>query len=631
MLKKTVAASATLLALSLAPTVAQAAPSKVPIQSNGVYVTILSPTQGTSYDGSKQVEVSAFYQGSSNDGGVATLELYIDGRRAAQKQLDSPEARGVVSFLIDPSVLAPGKHQIVVRAAAADAEVNSASTSLSIAGNDTTSGLAGDASATPPQLFIASPAPETTVSGTVKIKVNAHDDSGKPPYVSLFIDHAFKTLRNYPPFAFDWDTTRVANGYHTIEVYGYNDAQQVGHAEPMRVMVNNPGGHTIVRHDLSDTAAKTPNKTSAPSGKKTLAVTPAKSASKAAHTALKPASPSAKHMVIKSGPLLAGAILSPSDAAQLPDNLPLLTDNEIAQVAAPDNDNQLSTVTPQARVTVKAQAQTNSPKKTTLAHPALTGAKSARTGQDLSLPQNLASNGVDQTPADGMLPQTELSSPFIHMVPAAPSTATGDAHSHGKPALAPAPKSGSVQMASAALQPDSLSPEELFDGSGKLEAPTLDSGKSLAMPTHRVIFAQSDGRHLIPLFVGGATNPQVLSRASGSYRVVFDTQSVALDRPVQMRGSILFAPFRQIFESQGGTLLWIPENQKVQAISPTRQIELTIGSRDALINNAMLTLDQAPYLLSGRTMVPLSFLPAALDVSVDFDAATGHLIINSNK
>src|SRR5579863_8466614 len=89
MLKKTVAASATLLALSLAPTVAQAAPSKVPIQSNGVYVTILSPTQGTSYDGSKQVEVSAFYQGSSNDGGVATLELYIDGRRAAQKQLDS--------------------------------------------------------------------------------------------------------------------------------------------------------------------------------------------------------------------------------------------------------------------------------------------------------------------------------------------------------------------------------------------------------------------------------------------------------------------------------------------------------------------------------------------------------------
>ena len=45
----------------------------------------------------------------------------------------------------------------------------------------------------------------------------------------------------------------------------------------------------------------------------------------------------------------------------------------------------------------------------------------------------------------------------------------------------------------------------------------------------------------------------------------------------------------------------------------------------------MLSLELAPYLLSGRTMVPLSFLPVALDVSVDFDASTGHLIINSNK
>ena len=74
----------------------------------------------------------------------------------------------------------------------------------------------------------------------------------------------------------------------------------------MRVMVNNPGGHTIVRHDLSDTAVKPANKTATNvGGKKTLAVTPAKSA--ATKTAAKPGSP-AKHMVYESGPLLAGAI-----------------------------------------------------------------------------------------------------------------------------------------------------------------------------------------------------------------------------------------------------------------------------------------------------------------------------------
>ena len=64
-------------------------------------------------------------------------------------------------------------------------------------------------------------------------------------------------------------------------------------------------------------------------------------------------------------------------------------------------------------------------------------------------------------------------------------------------------------------------------------------------------------------------------RRAAATVVVFDTQSVSLDRPVQVRGSILFAPFRQIFESQGGTLLWMPEDQKVTAISATKQIEMT--------------------------------------------------------
>ena len=85
--------------------------------------------------------------------------------------------------------------------------------------------------------------------------MNATDASGKSPYVSLFIDHAFKTLRNFPPYSFNWDTTRLPNGYHTIEVLGYNDAQQVGRANPIRVMVNNPGGRTFERHDLRDKPA----------------------------------------------------------------------------------------------------------------------------------------------------------------------------------------------------------------------------------------------------------------------------------------------------------------------------------------------------------------------------------------
>ena len=101
-------------------------------------------------------------------------------------------------------------------------------------------------------MSIENPAVNGQVQGKVTLRIQAQDPSGKPPYVSLFIDHGFKTLRNYAPYEFSWDTTAYANGYHTIEAFGYNDAQDVGHAQPLRVFVNNPGGRTERRTDLKD-------------------------------------------------------------------------------------------------------------------------------------------------------------------------------------------------------------------------------------------------------------------------------------------------------------------------------------------------------------------------------------------
>jgi hypothetical protein len=44
-----------------------------------------------------------------------------------------------------------------------------------------------------------------------------------------------------------------------------------------------------------------------------------------------------------------------------------------------------------------------------------------------------------------------------------------------------------------------------------------------------------------------------------------------------------------------------------------------------------VALDGKPYLMMGRTMVPLSFVTAAMDADVQYDAATGHLLITSRQ
>lgn len=81
----------------------------------------------------------------------------------------------------------------------------------------------------------------TSVSGTVPIEVRINGQSR--PYVSFFIDGQVRTLRNYAPYVYHWDTTRERNGWHTLEAWSF-DGSQTFKSPITRVFVNNPGGRT---------------------------------------------------------------------------------------------------------------------------------------------------------------------------------------------------------------------------------------------------------------------------------------------------------------------------------------------------------------------------------------------------
>ena len=122
-----------------------------------------------------------------------------------------------------------------------------------------------------------------------------------------------------------------------------------------------------------------------------------------------------------------------------------------------------------------------------------------------------------------------------------------------------------------------------------------------------------------------------LLRSVGQTSVLFNHTKVQLDRPISAQGSVVFGPLRQIFEQGGGTLTWQSRTGTVRAKNATQDIVLTIGKNQALVNAKTVMLDGKPYLMTGRTMVPLSFVSMALDADVQYDAATGHLLITSKK
>lgn len=112
--------------------------------------------------------------------------------------------------------------------------------------------------------------------------------------------------------------------------------------------------------------------------------------------------------------------------------------------------------------------------------------------------------------------------------------------------------------------------------------------------------------------------------------IFFNQRPVAMDvAPFQQRG-ISVAPFRHIFEHQGGVVRWKHASKELEARDEKRTIHLTIGSREAEVNQEKILMDLAAFIEQGRTMVPLRFIGQALDVTVQVDPDSGNIYLTAN-
>jgi len=69
----------------------------------------------------------------------------------------------------------------------------------------------------------------------------------------------------------------------------------------------------------------------------------------------------------------------------------------------------------------------------------------------------------------------------------------------------------------------------------------------------------------------------------------------------------------------------------VRAVNARTEINLQIGDPNVRVNDQTRTLEVAPYIKQGRTMVPLQFIADTLDVTVTFNPQSGQICLTSNK
>lgn len=89
-------------------------------------------------------------------------------------------------------------------------------------------------------------------------------------------------------------------------------------------------------------------------------------------------------------------------------------------------------------------------------------------------------------------------------------------------------------------------------------------------------------------------------------------------KPTIINDRILL-PVRAVVEEMGGTADWNDEQQTITLTYEQNAIRLTIAQTTAYLNDGAYTLDAAPIVLNGRTMLPIRFIAESFGFTVDWN------------
>ncbi len=167
-------------------------------------------------------------------GATATLvELRINGESVGTREVSGKRSGGETNFTIDLDALKDGDNLVEIRLFDRTGK---------LVGSDKTN-IAMEKGGKRGPVFVSAPKAGSTVLGPVEINVGFGEKLGRS-YVSFFIDGQFKSMTNFPPFTFVWDTEKENNGWHDIEAWAIDERNETHKTGAVRLFVNNPGGRT---------------------------------------------------------------------------------------------------------------------------------------------------------------------------------------------------------------------------------------------------------------------------------------------------------------------------------------------------------------------------------------------------
>jgi hypothetical protein len=471
-------------------------------------------------------------------GATAVLvELRVNGASIGTRTVDGARNAGETNFTLNLSELRDGRN---------DVEVRLFDRTGKLVGSEKSTITAEQVEQGP--VFISSPKMGSTVQGPVEISVGFGREM-RNTYVSFFVNDQFKSISNFPPYTFLWDTTRESNGWHEVEAWVIDETSNTYKTRKIRVFVNNPGGRTDrVGATIPDGATS-------------------------------------------ANPIAGGTVTGTEAPLRSLGGGSATAVNDVRTTATPPTTSGATMPNP-----VKGELGSTSGTKP------LEATDPIATGQKLMTP-----TGTRVAPAPAA-PASPAAAP-VRPAPVTPPVATPPV---ATPPVATPPAAPATPPVAAPVTPPAAEPVRTV-------------AQQVPVPKTDVLTAVGTATTLVPI-----TKGQRLPNLA-SFAVVLNSQFVEFDVNPRVDSGVPMTPFRHLIEKAGGKVEWENANKSVTAQAEGAEIFLQIGDPMARVNALKVALEIAPYLDRGRTIVPLSFIRESLNVEVDFDRATGHVLITTKK
>ncbi|GAB6273570.1 MAG: copper amine oxidase N-terminal domain-containing protein [Peptococcaceae bacterium] len=153
---------------------------------------------------------------------------------------------------------------------------------------------------------------------------------------------------------------------------------------------------------------------------------------------------------------------------------------------------------------------------------------------------------------------------------------------------------------------------------------TLDiSGVDSIFPGHKDVASVDLATCITP--APGEVKPGAVVFTIGDTKYKVGDKEETMDVAPYVKNNRTYLPVRYVGYALGVTpsnILWDNSNGTVTLIKGDRVIQVKIKSKVMLINGASITMDVAPEIKDGRTMLPFRWIAQALGASVKWDDAT---------